>query len=163
GRITNVNPALALDDERYDASLTGSGIGEVAVQDLLVRSPELKDYQITAEVMLDRSRVRTIALDAATLAATLNDGTLAIDQFHGTGPTIDLQATGQVEFNGDGNAQLDYTIARGDLALIKDFIGREVSGEIVSKGQLTGPLNRVHVKGNGTLSRVESSGLKALS
>jgi autotransporter translocation and assembly factor TamB len=163
GRITNVNPALALDDQRYDASLTGSGIGKIAVQDLLVRSPDLSDYQITAELMLEPSRVRTVPLDTARLSATLTDGTLTIDEFHGVGPTIDLQATGHVAFTGDREAQLDYTIARGDLALVKDLIGHEVSGEITSQGQLTGPLDRVHVRGAGTVTRVEVSGLKALS
>ena len=163
GRITNVNPALALDDTRYDASLTGSGVGEIAVQDLLVRSPELTDYHITAKLMLEPSRVRTVSLDSATLTATLADGTLEIDEFHGVGPAIDVEATGQVAFTGDRTAQLDYTIARGDLALVKDLIGREVSGEISSKGRLTGPLDRVRVQGTGLVTRVEASGLKALS
>ena len=163
GTINGVNPKLALDDDRYDASLTGSGTSTIAVKDLLVRSPELADYEITAQIMLEPSRLRTVPLDTAEFSGTLRDGTLAVDAFHGIGPTIDLQATGRVELDGQRSSQLDYTIVRGDLALVRDLIGREVSGEIASKGQLTGPLGRVRLQGTGTLDHVEASGLKALS
>jgi autotransporter translocation and assembly factor TamB len=163
GRITDINPKIALNDDRYDASLTGSGSSTIAVKDLLVRSPALADYDITAQVMLGSSRVRTIPLETAELTATLHDGSLTVEQFHGVGPSIDLRATGRIEFDGTRSSQLDYTILRGDLALVRDLIGREVAGEIASSGQLTGPTGRLRVKGSGTLSRVEASGLKAES
>lgn len=163
GHITNINPAIALDDTWYDASLTGSGTADISVQDLLVRSPELADYEITSHVMLEPSRVRMIALERATMSSTLHDGTLNVEEFHGIGPAIDLEASGRVEFDGKRSSELDYTINRADLALVKDLIGEEASGDIVSKGQMTGPLDRVRLRGSGTLSRVEMSGVKALS
>jgi hypothetical protein len=163
GHITNINPAIALDDTWYDASLTGSGTADISVQDLLVRSPELADYEITSHVMLEPSRVRMIALERATMSSTLHDGTLNVEEFHGIGPAIDLEASGRVEFDGKRSSELDYTINRADLALVKDLIDDEASGDIVSKGQMTGPLDRVRLRGSGTLSRVEMSGVKALS
>src|SRR5262245_7583737 len=163
GRLSSVNPALALDDKRYDASLTGSGKATITVRDLLLRSPQLADYEITTQAMFESSRVRDIALQTAALNATLHDGTLTIDQFHGVGPLIDLQATGRVEFDRTRSSQIDYNIVRGDLALVRDFIGRDISGELVTKGQMTGPLDRVRLQGAGTLWRVDAAGLKALS
>jgi translocation-and-assembly-module (TAM) inner membrane subunit TamB-like protein len=163
GRIANVNPKLALDDDRFDASLTGSGTSTIAVKDLLLRSPQLADYEISSQVMLGASRVRTVQVESADFSATLHDGTLTVDRFHGVGPSIDLEASGRVELDGTRSSELDYTIVHGDLALVRDLIGREVSGEIVSKGQLTGPLGRIHLHGTGTLAHAEGAGLKALS
>ena len=163
GRLTDINPALALGDQRYDASLSGSGSATIAVRDLLVRTPQLADYQISTQMTVESSRVRNIPLDFATETSTLNDGTLLIDQFHGVGPTIDLEARGRVEFGEAGNSQLDYTIVRGDLALVSDLVGRKLSGSIATKGQLTGPLSQVRLEGSGTLNNVDAAGLKALS
>jgi len=163
GRIADVNPKIALNDARYDASLTGSGTSTIAVKDLLIRSPELSDYDISAQVMLGPSRVRSITLETAEFTGALHDGSLTVEQFHGVGPSIDLRAMGRIEFDESRSSQLDYTISRGDLALIRDLMGLDVSGEIASTGQLTGPLGRIHLKGSGTLSRGEASGLKAQS
>src|SRR5262249_39261128 len=93
----------------------------------------------------------------------LHDGSLTVEQFHGVGPSIDLRAVGVIEFDGTRSSQLDYTITRGDLALIRDLTGLDVSGEIASTGQLTGPFGRIRLKGSGTRSRAETSGLKAQS
>src|SRR5206468_3033466 len=136
GRITTVNLSIALSDERYDASLTGAGHAEIAVTDLLVRSPGLLDHSITTQLMLEPSRVGTIKLDTASLTATLAEGTLQVAEFHGVGPLIDLQTAGRLELDGERSSQLDYTVLRGDLALVKDWLGRDISGDIVTRGQL---------------------------
>src|SRR4029078_832708 len=130
---------------------------------LLGRPPQLADYQISTRLTVESSRVRNIPLDFATETSTLNDGILMIDQFHGAGPSIDLEASGRVDFAEAGSSQLDYTIVRGDLALVSDLIGRKLSGGIATKGQLTGPLSRVRLQGAGTLNNVDAAGLSALS
>jgi autotransporter translocation and assembly factor TamB len=163
GLITEINPALALGDQRYDAALTGSGHAEIVVKDLLVRSPELADYTIEAQMALGPSRVWTVDVDSATLAATLTDGGLQIREFHGRGPAIELEATGRLELDGNRSSQIDYSVLRGDLALVKDWIGRDIAGEMITKGQLTGPSSQIRLVGEGTVARVESSGMTALS
>ena len=160
GRLSRINPAIALDDKRFDASLTGASRADIAVRDLLVRSPQLADYQITAQAMLESSRVRDIRLDTTELSAGLADETLTIERFHGTGPAIDLEATGRVQWDGKRSSQVDYHVIRGDLTLVGDFIGQAASGEISSTGQLTGPLDRIRLVGNGNLAKVEVSGIK---
>jgi len=105
--------------------------------------------------------VRSIPLETAEFKGALHDGTLTVDQLHAVGPSIDLRATGRLEWDGTRSSQLDYTIVRGDLALLRDLIGRLMSGEIASSGQLTGPIGRIRVKGSGTLARVDAFGLKA--
>src|SRR4029078_2980686 len=159
GQIANVNPAAALDDRRNDAYLTGSGTARISVNDLLIRTPELDDHEITSTINLEESRRRTMQLTSATMTSTLNGSTLTVDEFHGIGPAIDLQAVGRVEFDGQRSSQLDYTVNRADLTLFKEYVGEELSGGIVSKGQLTGPLGRFRLRGSGNATRVEAPGI----
>ncbi len=163
GRIAAVDPAVAFDDPRYEASLTGSGMGHVVVPGLLVRSPELNDYTIVASMTLETSRVRTLEVSEGELGATLKDGTLNIARLHAAGPAADLEASGTLELDGTRSSHIDYSVARGDLVKLRDLIGRDVTGVIVTKGELTGPADRLQFVGNGTIAQLEASGMKALS
>lgn len=163
GRLTRINPAIALNDDRYDASLTGRGRAQIAVADLLVRPALLQDYLVNAQLSLESSVVRTVPIDSGDLSASLREGTLGVQRLHVTGPAIDLEATGTLELDGERSSQLDYTIVRGDLSLLKSVAGRDISGEIVSRGRLTGPTSRIRLAGTAAAARIDTSGLKALT
>lgn len=163
GQLKNINPAIALEDPRFDALLNGSGRGHLIVRELLVRSPELKDYSIDAEVNLGPSRLRTVDVEHAELSAALTSGTLKITRLQGSGPSLDLRASGVVELDGQRGSQLDYVIERADLALLEDFIDREVDGGIATTGRMSGPTSRLRFVGGGTVTQLAASGVHALS
>jgi autotransporter translocation and assembly factor TamB len=163
GHLQHINPAIAMSDSRYDAILTGTGRGRVAVRDLLVRSPLLADYSVDADLQVEASHVRGVELTRAEFTGGLENGTLSVSRVHAVGPAIDAEGSGRVEFDGTRSSQFDYDITRGELAQIADLIGRQMSGEVVTKGQLTGPLSRIHLIGAGSLARLDVSGIKALS
>ena len=58
GRLEHINPKIAFQDERFSASLTGTGTGRVSIPDLLVREVGIDDYSIDADLVLQESSVR---------------------------------------------------------------------------------------------------------
>lgn len=163
GQLRGVNPARALDDSRYTAELNGHGRAAITVRDLLVRPPSLADYTVDAELTLAASTVRSIALDRGEFTGSLSNGALQVTRVVAVGPGIDASGSGVVEFDGGGSSRFDYDIARADLDRLQSLIGRPVAGELVTRGQLTGPLSASRLVGSGTLARFDMSGVKALS
>jgi autotransporter translocation and assembly factor TamB len=163
GRLSSVNPALALNDPRFDASLTGTGRGRVSVRELLVRSPLLGDYDIDATLELDKSVARGIQLDSARVSATLKDSALNLTEVRANGPLIEATGSGLVALDGVRSSEFTYDIARGDLSLARDTLGRDIAGAIVTKGRLTGPTDAMRVQGEATVTRLEVAGVKALT
>jgi autotransporter translocation and assembly factor TamB len=164
GQLRDVDPALAFGDERYASRLTGRARGSVHVQDLLVRSPLLDDYTVNAALTLAAgSRARGVDIERARIVATLTDSTLHLDPLDLSGPAIELNASGDLELDDERGSQIEYTIARSDLAQLREAIGSDVSGALTTTGRLLGPLHEMRVVGEGTLSRLETPGVKALT
>ncbi len=162
GRLSSVNPAVALADRRYEASLSGTGRARIAVPDMLVRSPLLADYDIDATASLTSSTVRGVQLDSSSIDASLAGSVLTVRHAQVAGPAIDAKGAGSVMLDGERSSQFDYEIARADLSLARDVLGREVFGEISTKGRLTGPTTALRLEGEATVNRIEASGVKAM-
>ncbi len=162
GALETINPALALNDPRYDASLTGQGRGRIVVQDLLRRSPTIDDYTIDAEGTLG-GRVREMTIDSGTFRTALQNGQLTLNQFRAAGPSADVEASGTVTFTDAGSSRLTYAIHRARLEDFSDLLGRDVNGTLAADGQLTGPYDRLHAIGSGTIAGLAVSGVKALA
>ncbi|MQA29930.1 MAG: hypothetical protein GEU82_08840, partial [Luteitalea sp.] len=163
GRLHRMNPRLALDDPRFEASLTGRGRARIEVRELLLRSPLLADYVIEGELALTSSTVRTVTIDTGDLSATLTDGTLDVKRMTVNGPAVELESIGTVEFDGTRSSRLSYVVRRADLSMVRDLLGRDVGGELATTGELTGTTARLRVAGNGTLTRLDAMGVKALA
>ena len=80
GRFTGVNPALAFDDPRIEASLSGTGSATIAVRDLLTQTTSLADYDIAGTGSLVASTARGVQLDKAEASARLSNQTLQIER-----------------------------------------------------------------------------------
>ena len=163
GRLSSVNPSLALADRRFEGSLSGTGRARIAVQDLLVRSPLLTDYDIDATASLTSSTARGVQLNSSSIDARLTGGVLTVRHVQVAGPAIDAQGAGILLLDGERSSQFDYDIARADLSLARGVLGREVFGEMTTKGRLTGPTTALRLEGQATLNRLEASGIKALA
>jgi hypothetical protein len=143
--------------------LTGNARARIDVRDLLLRSPQLEDYAIEGAITLEHSMVRKLGVDRGELVATLANSTLNLTRMVMSGPAIDVNGSGIVEFDGLRSSQVDYEIPRADLALLREAIGRDVSGELATKGRLTGPTTKLRAIGDGTLTRLDAMGIKALT
>jgi autotransporter translocation and assembly factor TamB len=163
GELTTINPARALDDPRFEASLTGRGTGAIAVRELLLRPPTLGDYDIRADLTLGRSELRGIPISAASGTARLSAGTLSIDTLRLAGPSLDASGEGTVELDGSRSGSFVYRITRADLARVSDWLRRPVQGELSTVGRLTGPTTALRVAGEATVTRFEVADLRALA
>lgn len=163
GELTHVNPSLALNDERYAALLTGHGRGEVQVQDLMVRSPGLGDYTIDAALHLATgTEARGVVIDTADLTGRLDDSTLSL-QLQMTGAAIEGTGDGEIAFDDVRSSNFAYDIRRAELGGFQQLLGSAIAGQIVTRGRMTGPLSASRFVGDGTVSNLEASGVKALS
>lgn len=164
GRLSQINPAIAMDDPRYDARLNGSGSGTVTVAELLIRSPELNDYTVNANLQLSSgSEVRGVPIDRGAAVARMAGSTLTFDSLSLEGPALALTANGALELDGTRSSRLHYTVSRSDLAQLKMLTGRDLEGQMVTTGQWTGPWNRIRLVGDGTLSGFAAGGVHVLT
>ena len=94
GRLSSVDPSIALADRRFEGSLSGTGRARIAVRDLLVRSPLLADYDIDATASFTSSTARGVQLDSSNVDAKLAGGVLTVRHARLAGPAIDAQGAG---------------------------------------------------------------------
>lgn len=163
GQLTGVNPALAMGDARYDAQLTGTAVARFDIKDLLLRSPTLADYQIQTTLSLNQSMVRGLAVDRGAFTGGLRDAALLVDQLSMEGPAMALSARGSLGLAADSSSSLDYDVTRADLARLRDLLGRDASGLLVTKGTFTGPSAAMQLEGEGTLAQLKAGGFEALN
>ncbi|MEQ1869166.1 MAG: translocation/assembly module TamB domain-containing protein [Vicinamibacterales bacterium] len=164
GVLDHVNPALAMDDQRYEAVLVGRGTGRVAVRDLMRRAASLEDYTIDATLDLGPgSEVRGLPLTAGRTTAHLSESTLALQTLEVEGPAIAASGSGRVALDGTRSSDFSYDVRRATLSDFSRLIGRPLGGQLVTKGRLTGTLETPHLVGDGTTTSVEVSGVRALT
>jgi autotransporter translocation and assembly factor TamB len=163
GLISEVNPAVALADGRFDASLTGSGRASFDVRHLLLETPSLDDYTIDSSLTLSKSTLRGVQLDEGALTSKLSGGTLQVDSAQASGPLLDGSASGRVELDGIRSSQLTYDVPRLDLAIAGQLLGREMAGQAATRGTLTGPSGRLTVAGSAGISRLAIGDVRALT
>jgi hypothetical protein len=163
GALFHIDPAIPMADPRYHAALTGRGRGRVAVRDLLVRTVALADYTVSASLSLRDSAVRDLEVSAVTMDAMLARGTLTFSPLVASAPGADLEASGTIELDGLRSSRLDYNVTHANLERLEAVIGEGFAGEVVTRGVLSGPLDRMRIQGEGTLSRFEGAGATALA
>jgi autotransporter translocation and assembly factor TamB len=163
GALTRVDPSVAMADPLYAARLTGRARGHIIVRDLLVRAPELGDYTMEASLDARDSLVRGVEITRGTVDATLANGTMQIARLTTAGPGVDLDAHGRLELDGVRSSALDYHVTRSDLSSLRALVGRDMAGQAVSTGVMSGPLGRPRFQGSGTVNRLAVAGLSALT
>ncbi|HWF84728.1 MAG TPA: hypothetical protein VG222_07785, partial [Vicinamibacterales bacterium] len=123
GRFARIDPAVALDDPRFAATITGSANVRSTVRDLLTGTPVLADYEIAGTAALRASTVRGVPIDRATFDGALRESALHVTQIDVQGPAIAGHATGAVAFGGTGATALDYEVAKLDLGQLNTVTG----------------------------------------
>jgi translocation and assembly module TamB len=163
GELDDVDPAVAMGDRLYAARLTGHANGRIAVPDLMIRPPELNDYDVTAALDVHDSLVRGLHVAQGTVTASLRDATLHIERLETSGPEADVRADGTLELDGIRSSAIDYQVTRSDLSTLEAQLGRAMSGEAVTSGRLTGPLDRMRFQGEATVTKLAASSIEALT
>ncbi len=163
GRLDRINPAIAFQDERFTASLSGGGAGRIAIPELLIRDVDIADYEIEADLSLQQSSVRGVLLDSLSGSASLAGGTFTVNPLLVGGDTISGVASGSIDFAGTRSIDMAYDVTSADLARLQDLIGREASGQLATKGRASGTLDELHLVGTGTGNRLASAGVDALT
>jgi autotransporter translocation and assembly factor TamB len=158
GTLTDVDPAIAMNDRLYAARLTGRGRGHFVVRDLLVRSPALADYTIDATLAARDSLVRDLEITSGDVEARLTGGALNISRLTAKGPAADIEASGVLALEPGESSRIAYNVTRSDLSRLSAFVGANVNGDAVTSGLATGPLDRLRFQGDGTIARLDVSG-----
>jgi autotransporter translocation and assembly factor TamB len=171
GRFASIDPAAALDDERFKAQVTGSANLRMTVRDLLLRTPARTDFDIDGTAALDASTVRGVEIDTAHLDAALRNGLATVRHVDAAGPLFDALGAGSISFVGCSAGQsscasdsdLEYEVKRADLGRLEPFIREHVSGLLATKGRLSGPLDRPRLSGEGTITGLKVPDLEVLT
>jgi hypothetical protein len=163
GRFSGLDPAIPFDDERWRASLTGSGSMTATVHDLLLRDVTTADYDVTGSLALDRSTVRDIAFDRARVEATLRDGTLTVAALEAAGPTVSGRGSGTLALDDDQSSSFAYDISAADLARLAPLTGVEAAGSVATKGRLSGPWASLRAAGSGTIAQLDAFNVRILT
>jgi autotransporter translocation and assembly factor TamB len=99
GPFASIDPAVALAEERFKASATGSANIRLTVQDLLRRSPTAADYDIDGTLALESSTVRGVELAAAHVDGAFRNATATLRHIDATGPGFDVAGSGTISFS----------------------------------------------------------------
>jgi autotransporter translocation and assembly factor TamB len=161
GALSQVNPAIALDDRRLDASVTGRAELDLTVRDLLVRETSLDDYEIAGRLLLGDSTVRGLRLLDGELAARLAERSLELF-VQVDGPRLSGRVDGQVSLDGAGASRLEYVHTWLDLAAVGEWFGRPVSGTATGRGVMTGSLDAPALTGTARVSLLAADALDVL-
>jgi autotransporter translocation and assembly factor TamB len=163
GRLTHIDPAVALSDPRFAATLNGTTDMRVGVRDLLTRPPTMADYDIAGTAALRAVVVRDVQLDRATFKGQLHDGTLRIEALEAHGPAIAGSVSGVAAFSDAGVSALDYQFSLVDLAQLRTLTGQTARGIAATKGRLTGPYSALRLAGTASVDQLNASGVDALT
>ncbi len=163
GEMHSIDPRIPMQDPLYDARLTGRARARFAVRDLLVRAPELGDYTIDATLDVRNSVVRAIDVTRGSVQASIANSSMRIDRLETSGPGADLQASGTLELDGVRSSSIDYRVTRADLSKLEALLGRPAAGEAITSGHLSGPTGRMRYQGEGSISRLATSGVEVLT
>jgi len=163
GRLAGIDPSIPFTDPRLEASLTGDGRVTATVRDLLTRTVELADYDVSGTLSLGRSRVRDFQLDAAAVDATLRDSTLTIPRLDLRGPALEGRGNGTVAFAGDVTSDFAYDLTRADLARLQSLTGLNAAGTLTTKGRLTGPWTALRAAGDASIAQLDAVDVNALT
>jgi autotransporter translocation and assembly factor TamB len=163
GRFDGVDPAVAFNDSRLAASMTGSAEVSMTVRDLLTRSPSLADYTVVGTMALERSTIRGIDVTAGHVEASLRDETVSVAHLDVAGPTIEGTASGGTRFVAEGVTDVQYDITHADLARLEPLTGRTIAGQLSTHGRLTGSRDNLRVVGDAMVAQLDVYGVNALT
>ncbi|MEO8256585.1 MAG: translocation/assembly module TamB domain-containing protein [Acidobacteriota bacterium] len=168
GPFAAIDPAIALADDRFKATATGSANVRLRVQDLLQRTPTAADYDIDGTLALASSTVRGVEIAAAHIDGTFRNATATLRRLDASGPAFDVIASGTVPFSCPAGTEacstaLDYDVRRIDLARFEALIDGGVAGLFSTTGRLTGPTDRPRFVGDGTIAGLKASDVDALT
>jgi autotransporter translocation and assembly factor TamB len=163
GAYSGVDPALAFDDPRFAATLTGTGRATIAVRDLMIRSPALADYDVAAVMSLGSSMVRGVTVADGAVNAILRNQTLHLPELRVAGPRLEASGAGNIELDGVRSSQFDYKVTRGDLQLVEPALGTKLAGDLLTTGTLTGPSSSLRFEGTASVTRLDAGAVRALN
>jgi autotransporter translocation and assembly factor TamB len=165
GRFDGVDPSIPFDDERLKASLSGTGRMTATVRDLLTAEKlTLNDYDIAGTMSLDRSTIGEVALDGASVDATLRNSTLTLTKLDASGETIAGVVNGSLDFRTESvSVDLTYDLSRLDLDRLRGLTGVAAGGVIKTQGRVTGPSDALHAVGDASVEEADAPGFHALA
>ena len=163
GRLAGIDPSIPFADPRFESSLSGTGVMQATVRDLLTRAVTLDDYDVGGALTLGPSRVRDLRLDTGAVRATLRDSTLTIAELDLRGPALDGRGSGAIAFAGDATSDFSYDLTRADLAQLQWLTGQQAAGTLTTRGRLTGPWSALRAAGDASIAQLDALDLNALS
>ena len=163
GRLQHVDPSVPFADQRFTASLTGTGKVAVTVRDLLTRTTTLADYDVDGTLTADDSTVRGYRIDRGEVSAILRDSTVTIRDLQLAGPALEGRGSGRIALVEGASSDFAYDVTRADLAQLREATGRDMQGVVATTGRVTGPGTSLHAVGDATISRLDAFDVSALT
>jgi autotransporter translocation and assembly factor TamB len=162
GSFSSIDPAVPFADERFAASLTGSGRMAVTAHDVLTKATTtLDDYEVRGSLGLTASTVRALHVDRGTLEASLEHSILTVTRAEMAGAQLEGTGQGTLGVGDEAETDFAYDLTRADLAQARELTGLALSGVLATKGRLTGRLASPHVAGAATVRDLDAGDLSA--
>jgi autotransporter translocation and assembly factor TamB len=114
------------------------------------------------DVTLGPSRMNGVSLTSARIQATAAGGVVTITQGAAAGPLGAVAVSGTVALSDTGVSDLEYTVDIADLALLPAQLEVEATGQLHTKGQLTGPFRDPRMRGTLTASTLAAFDMSVL-
>ncbi len=165
GAIENIDPAVPFMDHRISSSLTGTGTVSATVRDLLTRTTPLTiaDYDVDGTIDLRASKVRDFQVDAGRVEARLHDSTLTLTALQAKGPALEGRGNGTIGLAEGASSNFQYDVSRATLEQLRALTGLDVSGDVSTKGALTGPFTALRAAGDVNINHLKALDASALA
>lgn len=163
GQFVNIDPSVPFADERWQASLGGSGTMRATVRELLTRDVTLDDYDVIGSLMLGPSTIHGIPIDRGLVDAALRQGTLSVTRLEASGAAIEGHGSGRLALDDSHASFFDYTVLRADLSRLEPLTGVKAAGSVSGTGRLTGPWSAPRVEGEAHVGQLDAFQVQALT
>lgn len=165
GAIERIDPAIPFADHRISSSLTGTGTVSATVRDLLTRTTPLTiaDYDVSGALDLGASKVRDFQVDAGRVEARIHDSTLTLTALQAKGPALEGSGHGTIGLAEGASSDFQYEISRATLEQLRSLTGLDVSGDVSTKGAVTGPFTALRAAGDATINQLKAFDASALA
>lgn len=131
--------------------LAGELTGTIDVQGTVANLGEpfrLEALTGRGSITLEPSAIGPLALERASVEASLANGQAEVAMFEAVGPRLNATASGRVALGDAGESDLTYTVSMTQLADLGPLVGRGLDGRVLVEGTVTG--NRTNLAAAGT-------------
>lgn len=157
-----INAATFSGDPRLEGEVSGRAVLDLDLPGLFSEGLQLGASAVAGSVHLASSRLGSLRLDTAAFEGSLTDGMLRLDRGDISGRGVNAEGRGTIPVT-RGEASFELTARADDISTLSPWLGSPMSGGLGLRGDVTGRLDRLAVKGSFQAHNLSSRGVSTLT